>query len=160
MTQALRTQNSAMALATNQETILNKISNLLDAVETHEDELPSEVLIASAQLYAALAGPGPVELDLRPNSLEVINDAGLHAKAVAEAKARLQASVAAQQETLATLPPSVLEAAADYDARTLAHRVAVAQAWDDATELERVMQAAWWHDASLWAVLRRWWDAR
>lgn len=157
MTQALRTLTSATV---NQEQILNKISNLLDAVETHEDSLPSEVIIASANLHAVLAGPGPDALDLRPKSLEVINDAGLHAKAVAEAKARLQTSVAAQHDLLATLPDATLQAAADYDARTLAHRADVANAWDAGVEQERIAQAAWWADATLWAVLRRWWDAR
>jgi hypothetical protein len=137
-----------------------KVAYLLDSIDNHWDDLPPDVASGAADLHAALAGPGPDALDLRPNALEVVNDAGLHAKAVAEAKARLQASVAAQQSVIAKLPDATLQAAADYDARTMAHRAAVLQSWDDAVEMERVMQASWWAHATLWAVLRRWWAAR
>jgi hypothetical protein len=117
-------------------------------------------MFAAAELHAALAGPGPESLDLRPNALEVVNDAGLHAKAVAEAKARLQHSVAAQQSVIAHLPTSTLQAAADYDARTMAHRDEVSRAYAEGREQRELAEGLWWHSATLWDVLRRWWAAR
>ena len=146
------------------ESVHQKMGVLLDALETHLGGLPADVVDSAAQLHAALAGPGSDALDLRPKSLELVNDAALHQKAVAEAKARLQASVAAQADTIAKLPSSTLQAAADYDAQTNAHRVAVHDAYDngvdDGREQQRVADALWWHEASLWAALRRWWQAR
>jgi hypothetical protein len=148
----------ALALTTQTESLLRKTHQLLDSIE--EADVPPAVMFAAAELHAVLAGPGPDALDLRPKSLEVVGDAGLHAKAVAEAKARLQASIADQAKVIAHLPSSTLHAAADYDARTMAHREDVAQAWRDGRESRELDEGLWWHSATLGMVLRRWWQAR
>jgi methyl coenzyme M reductase beta subunit len=150
--------NLPMIPAAQSDRILTSAQDLLTAIEL--SEVPRNVLFSAAALHAALAGPGPAELDLRPGNLEVIHDAGLHVRALAEAKARVQQAEAASRAALMRLPAATVQAAADYDARTLAHRGAVAAAHAEGVDLAQLQAHLWWENATLWAVLRRWWKAR
>ena len=83
--------------------------------------LPEPLVASLANLHAALAGPGPSALDMRPQSLEVIGDEGLHARAMAEAKAREMGRDAEIIRAIETLPADVRHLAEGYDTQRAAH---------------------------------------
>jgi hypothetical protein len=134
--------------------VMNRAQTLLSLIEL-QAPLP-ELTIAAAALHESMAGPGPIELDYRPGSLEVVNNPELHAAALAQAKAREQG----RTSVIAHLPTSTLEAAADFDARTLAHRDAVAEAYQQGHADRVVQEGIWWTSATLWEVLRRWFQGQ
>lgn len=123
--------------------------------------IPEPIRTKLARINAILAGPGPVALDMRPNSVEVHGDPVLHEKALLEAKAREQARE--------MVSPQVLGQAAAYESRTEAHRQDVADSFEEgkARGYERGLEDGRAHgeqmacitlnNLSLWQLLKRWW---
>jgi hypothetical protein len=120
------------------------------------DDLPTSVQTSVSRVNAILAGPGPLELDMRPRSVEVIGDPALHAKALAEAKAkeigrveRAQLEDKRMSEVMAGVPGHVLNAASRYDAAHIAHLEAVERAYREGSN--HTAQA--FAESSLWFII-------
>ncbi len=84
--EAQRVPGTGLSVATVQKMVPH-LQSLLAQLECIHG-IPESVLQSAGRIHALLAGPGPSALDMRPQSAEVINDAALHARALAEAKAR------------------------------------------------------------------------
>lgn len=155
----------AVARLENAAANLVAVANLYseEAQRTFADPtfLPEPVVAAISKINGILAGPGPVALDMRPNSVEVHGDPVLHEKALLEAKAREQARE--------MVSPQVLGQAAAYESRTEAHRQDVADSFEEgkARGYERGLEDGRAHgeqmacitlnNLSLWQLLKRWW---
>lgn len=149
-----------------QVTALQRLSNgasVTDLVERSQTLLAlievegasASVTQAAAQLYAALAGPGASDLDLRPGSLEIVGDEALHVRAMAEAKARAVDGEVARAAARAALPADVQAKVVDYDTREAAHREGIANAYDEGIIRGR-FEARTEHDATpLWKIAQR-----
>jgi hypothetical protein len=98
--------------------------------------LPPELRSAMAKINNILAGPGPVALDRRPNSVEVINDPVLHEKALLEARARetqidRDTGAAARQLARGMVSDQVLEGALVYEERQHAQNQDIHDAFEE-----------------------------
>jgi hypothetical protein len=132
-----------------------------------ELRIPAPLTQALGKINGILAGPGPVALDRRPNSVEVVNDPGLHERALIEARAREQARTQADPKQLAQSDA--------YEDAQHAHLQDVAQAFEegksqgyDAGKADTVMIYNGAYDdgygdarrdvrtMSLWALVRFW----
>lgn len=121
---------AALLATTSNDLIERKVGALLFEIESTEKYLPPAIMVAAAELHALLAGPGPDALDRRPGSLETVNDEGLHAKALVEAKARAVTVETAIRAEIAALPADVRQKAEYYDAKLADHRAEVFEAFE------------------------------
>lgn len=125
-----RSQALALANRTMGQKVVTRSQYLLSVIEITPN-MPEPVVIAAAELHAALAGPGPSGLDLRPQSLEVIGDAGLHAKAMAEAMAREVSEDRAVVAAIEALPEHVRAGAQQFNEQANANRDEIFQAYHE-----------------------------
>ena len=117
--------------------------------------LPEPLVASLANLHAALAGPGPSALDMRPQSLEVIGDPILHAKALAEAKAREMGRDAEIIRAIETLPAEVRNLAEGYDTQRAAHQEEIFLSYEQGkTAGYDLGYVAAMQGASLWRIAK------
>lgn len=114
---------ATLSAARQQEHLVSSAQAVISLGNLHADELPETMRQAIGALNAALAGPGPDALNKRPGSMEVVNDPGLHERALAEAKSReMKAGQEYQTRALAfqALPSEVQHLSREYDERLIA----------------------------------------
>lgn len=85
----------------------------------------------AATVQALLAGDGSPGSDQRPQNVETVNDESLHAKALAEAKAREMVRQGHVEDAVRLLPDEVLEAAAIHDAHAALRREEMLHAYEE-----------------------------
>lgn len=85
--------------------------------------IPVELQVALGKINAILAGPGPLALDRRPNSVEIVGDPVLHERALMEAKAKEMAR--------AGLAPAIGQAADEFDSLQAANSQAILESFEE-----------------------------
>lgn len=129
----------AVARLENAAANLVAVANLYseEAQRTFADPtfLPEPVVAAISKINGILAGPGPVALDMRPNSVEVHGDPVLHEKALLEARAREQrldrsGADAARQLAMGMVDEATVHAALVHEEREGAHLNDVSDAFE------------------------------
>lgn len=130
---------------------VRQVHNLLTEVEamatrefTAEDSIvdivsmSKPVFEAAATLQAMLAGDGTPGSDQRPQSMEVVSDESLHAKALVEAMARETNIAQDIAENIAKLPDITQEQAIEYNDRAAIQREEVLHAFDEGKAMGKV----------------------